>query len=62
MERNGCILVMRYEKQKVGEEIKREVKGKTGKKKRKCGQERLRMMSGDKGNNREVIEKRNAKE
>lgn len=53
---------MRYEKQKVGEEIKREVRGKTGKKKRKCGQERLRMMSGDKGNNREVIEKRNAKE
>lgn len=53
---------MRYEKQKVGEEIKREVRGKTGKKKRKCGQERLRMMSEDKGKNREVIEKRNAKE
>lgn len=38
---------MRYEKQEVHEEIKREVRGKTGKKKRKCGLERLRMMSED---------------
>lgn len=35
---------MRYEKQEV-QEVKREVWGKTGKKKRKCGLERLRMMS-----------------
>lgn len=47
MERNRCVLVMRYEKQEVHEEIKREVRGKTGKKKRKCGLERLRMMSED---------------
>lgn len=38
---------MWYEKQEVQEEIKREVRGKTGKKRRKCGLERPRMMSED---------------
>lgn len=47
MESNGCVLVMWYEKQEVQEEIKREVRGKTGKKRRKCGLERPRMMSED---------------